>query len=145
MWSNCFCFVLVTSSWLDSQSFKIVWKFYLCAAPYRDVNKPQNCFLSYIWLFFIIYQILLLTRHVILQAGRQLLVKLIFSDLTSTQQSVCRQSRHQVNQMTSAMFATRLRILFLNEQLTHSSVIASFTWLWLWPADSHAHLQLPVA
>ena len=49
--------------------------------------------------------------------GRQgeLLVKLIFSDLTSSQQSVCRQSRHQVIQMMCAMFATCLGILFLTE------------------------------
>ena len=39
MWRNCFCFVLVTSSQLDNQSFKIclvwqftVWKFCLSAA-----------------------------------------------------------------------------------------------------------------
>ena len=33
--------------------------------------EQPNCFSSYIWLFFIIYQKLLLTRHVIPQASRE--------------------------------------------------------------------------
>ena len=42
--------------------------------------------------------------------------------------------------MMCAMFATCLAIVFLIEILTHSSVIVSFFWLWLGPADPYAHL-----
>ena len=42
MWSNCYYFVLVTSSWLDSQSFKICLEILFICCPAHDVNKPQN-------------------------------------------------------------------------------------------------------
>ena len=51
----------------------------LLQAAGGNVNKSQNCLLSYIWLFFIIYQQLLLTRSChFMGRQRELLVKLLF-------------------------------------------------------------------
>ena len=50
------------------------------------------------------------------------------------------QSRYQVIQIMFAIFVTCLGIAFLTESHTHISVIVSLVWLWLGPADLHAHL-----
>ena len=47
----------------------------------------------------------------------------------------------QIDLIGKATFnATCLGIVFLTEKYTQSSVIISLVWLWLRPADLHAHL-----
>ena len=96
-------FVLVTSRQPVFQNCSEI--FFICCP---NVKKPQNCFLFYIWLFFC-YLSIIIANHTCYAMGRQgeLLVKLIFSNLTSKQQSVC-QSRNQVIQMMCATYVFRM-------------------------------------
>ena len=78
--------------------------------------EQPNCFL-YLTSALFYYLSIIIADQTCYSIDRQgeLLVKLIFSDLTSSSQSVCCQSCHQVIQMMCATFAICLGILFLTE------------------------------
>ena len=80
------------------------------------LEQPKQLLLMlHLALFY--YLSIIIAHQTCCSIGRQevLLVKLIFSDRTSSQQSVCCQSRHKVILMMCAMFATCLGILSLTE------------------------------